>query len=41
MKRGQSLNDFELNQKPVLINQPYCRTKKSHIEKGQKMNCQT
>lgn len=26
MKRGQSLNDFELNQNPVLINQPYCRT---------------
>jgi len=25
MKRGQSLNDFELNQKPYLINQPYCK----------------
>lgn len=25
MNRGQSLNDFELNQKPDLINQPYCK----------------
>jgi hypothetical protein len=25
MKRGQSLKDFELNQKPDLINHPYCK----------------
>jgi hypothetical protein len=25
IRRGQSRNDLELNQKPVLINQPYCK----------------
>jgi hypothetical protein len=29
INRGQSLNDFELNQNPELINQPYCKKKKN------------
>jgi len=34
MKRGQSLNEYELNQKPDLINKPYCN--KTHNKKDNK-----
>jgi len=29
MRRGQSLNEYELNQNPDLISKPYCKKKKN------------
>ena len=34
IKRGQSLNDLELNQKPELIKMPYCKNNNSPSSPG-------